>query len=120
MPARDVDSENPACGRIFVFTGTLQSMTRAEATAKVIAAGGKCVSSVSDRVHFLVMGEQDLRQLHGETKSRKARSAKELIADGVNIEVIGEKDFLEMLTPEPQGENNDHDHSTERGCRKSR
>jgi DNA polymerase-3 subunit epsilon len=99
IPLEPMDGSSPIFGRNFVFTGTLQSMTRAEATAKVLAAGGECSNSVGSKTDFLVMGEQDLRRLGGQEKSGKARRAEDLISNGIDIEVIGERYFLEMLTP---------------------
>ncbi|MBI5768036.1 MAG: NAD-dependent DNA ligase LigA [Verrucomicrobia bacterium] len=43
-------------GKIFVLTGTLPSLTRAQATEKIIAAGGRVAGSVSRNTHYLVLG----------------------------------------------------------------
>jgi len=47
----------------------------------------------------LVIGQQDLRRLRGETKSAKLRKAESLVDAGHDIEVIGEAEFLKMLEP---------------------
>ncbi|MBO9534942.1 MAG: NAD-dependent DNA ligase LigA [Solirubrobacteraceae bacterium] len=44
-------------GTTVVLTGTLPNLTREEATAMVLAEGGKVTSSVSKKTHFLVAGE---------------------------------------------------------------
>ncbi len=44
-------------GKTFVITGTLPSMSRAEAKAQIVAAGGKVTGSVSKKTHFLLAGE---------------------------------------------------------------
>ena len=44
-------------GRTFVITGTLPSMSRADAKARIVAAGGKVTGSVSKKTDFLLAGE---------------------------------------------------------------
>ena len=45
-------------GLTFVLTGTLPDMTRDEAAARIKAAGGKVVGSVSKKTSFVVAGEE--------------------------------------------------------------
>jgi DNA ligase (NAD+) len=45
-------------GKTFVLTGTLPSMTREEATAKIEAAGGKVTGSVSKKTDFVLAGAE--------------------------------------------------------------
>ena len=52
----DSRGAGPLAGRRFVLTGTLPSLSRAEAAALIEAAGGKVVSSVSARTDYVVAG----------------------------------------------------------------
>lgn len=49
--------EHPIAGKQFVLTGTLQSMSRAEAKARIEALGGAVTSSVTKRTTALITGE---------------------------------------------------------------
>jgi DNA ligase (NAD+) len=50
-------AEGPLSGRTLVLTGTLPTLTREEATERVLAAGGKVTSSVSRKTDYVVAGE---------------------------------------------------------------
>ena len=70
-------------GRALVFTGTLESMTRAEAKRAAEARGARVASSVGARTDFLVVG--------GKAGS-KAKKAEEL-----GVRVLLEEEFLALL-----------------------
>ncbi len=44
-------------GKTFLFTGTLTQFKRSEAEAQVEALGGKILSGVSSKLHYLIVGE---------------------------------------------------------------
>ena len=70
-------------GLSFVLTGTLSSMSRNEAKEKIIALGGKFVSSVSSKTDYVVVGENP---------GSKYDKAKKL-----GIKTIGEEEFLKLI-----------------------
>lgn len=92
-----IDPEHPFADATVVFTGTLQSMRRADAAQAVVDRGGRVTSAVSKKQDYLVMGDQEYWKFADGQQSNKTRRAKELVADGHSLEVIGEYDFLTML-----------------------
>jgi DNA ligase (NAD+) len=49
--------EGPLAGRSFVLTGTLPTLTREQASERILAAGGRVASSVSKKTDYLVAGD---------------------------------------------------------------
>jgi DNA ligase (NAD+) len=49
--------DGPLNGRTVVLTGTLPTLTREQATERILAAGGRVTSSVSRRTDFVVAGD---------------------------------------------------------------
>ncbi len=86
----------------FVFTGKLATMGRKEAEDKVKAANGVATSSVTGKLHYLVIGDEG-SPLYGQgKKGSKQLKAEELNAAGANIKIISETAFLQMLAGRPQ------------------
>ena len=49
--------EGPLAGKAFVLTGTLPTLTREQATERIVAAGGRVTSSVSKKTDYVVAGD---------------------------------------------------------------
>lgn len=75
-------------GLTFVVTGTLESMTREEAEAAIVAAGGKITGSVSKKTTALVAGANP-----GGSKVNKAAEA--------GVPTIDERKLIELLERGP-------------------
>jgi len=69
-------------GTTWVFTGTLESLSRSEAGAKVSALGGDVTNSVSKSTSYVVVGVDP---------GSKAEKAQKL-----GVTILGEKEFLNM------------------------
>jgi DNA ligase (NAD+) len=69
-------------GKTFVLTGTLPTLTREQAAAKIEALGGKVSSSVSKKTDFVLAGEEAGSKL---TKARE-----------LGVKILDEAEFLEM------------------------
>jgi len=72
-------------GKTFVLTGTLPTMTREEATAKIEAAGGKVTGSVSRKTDFVLAGAE------AGSKLEKAQQ--------LGIKILDEAEFLKLVGP---------------------
>jgi DNA ligase (NAD+) len=61
-------TSGPLTGKAFVITGTLESMSREEATERIETLGGKVTSSLSKKTDYLVVGESPGTKLDKATK----------------------------------------------------
>lgn len=84
-------------GEILVFTGSL-SIPRHEAADAAAAAGCRVDDGVTKHTTMLVVGDQDVRKLAGHEKSSKHVKAEQLIAKGQSIRILGESDFLRIVS----------------------
>jgi DNA ligase (NAD+) len=79
-----VPTEGPLVGKTVVLTGTLRSMTRDEAKARIQALGGKVTGTVSKQTDIVVSGE------NAGSKLTKAQS--------LGIDVLDEAAFQKLLS----------------------
>ena len=95
----EIDPDGPLFGKRVAFTGTLDSMTRTEASQVTVNSGGKPSNTVSKHTDFLVIGMTDYSKVGADGMSNKRRKALDLNDSGAAIEIIDEKDFLRMADP---------------------
>lgn len=95
--AVDANPENPLFGMNVVFTGKLETLTRNEARSLVVKVGGNAPENLNKDTDYLVVGVQDLRVVGEKGLSSKMKSASKYKEKGCPIEVIDERDFLDMI-----------------------
>lgn len=82
-PQPKIEAVQPLKGQTFVITGTLNSLSREEAKARLEALGAKVSGSVSKKTQAVIVGD---------TPGSKLDKAQEL-----QIPVLNEQDFLALL-----------------------
>ena len=86
-----VTGDNWFAGKVFVLTGTMESMTRDAARKEIEALGGKVTGSVSKKTDCLVAGAKAGSKL---TKAEK-----------LGLEILDEESFIKRLAAnQPDGE----------------
>lgn len=74
---------SPLTGKTIVFTGTLATLSRAEAKARAERMGAKVTGSVTNKTDYVVVGQD---------AGSKAKAAKDL-----GIACLSEEEFVEMM-----------------------
>ncbi len=81
-----VTSDSPVAGKTVVFTGTLTTMTRAEAKARAESLGAKVAGSVSAKTDYVIAGED------AGSKLKKARE--------LGVSVLSEEEWQTLIKRE--------------------
>ena len=90
------NAEGALFGESLVFTGVL-GIPRREAADMASVAGCDVAANVSKKTTILVVGTQDKSKLKGYEKSTKHRKVEGLIEKGVDIQILSESDFAELI-----------------------
>jgi len=77
-------ASGPFAGKAFVLTGTLPTMTREQATARIESLGGKVSGSVSKKTDFVLAGEE------AGSKLDKAQK--------LGVKIIDEAEFVKLCS----------------------
>lgn len=84
-------------GKVCVFTGTLENMTRREAMQAVADIGGICADGVTAKTNFLILGNLDYSQNIKNGKSAKLKKAEAMIIKGKDLQILSESVFYDLL-----------------------
>ncbi|MDH4395746.1 MAG: NAD-dependent DNA ligase LigA [Limnobacter sp.] len=82
-PVAALDENHPFYGKSFVLTGTLEKLSRDEASALIVAKGGKVIGSVSKKTDFLLAGS--------------AAGSKLQKAEDLGVKILSELEFETLL-----------------------
>jgi DNA ligase (NAD+) len=86
-PKRERAPVGALAGKTLVLTGTLPTLTREDATERIVAAGGKVTGSVSKKTDYVVAGD--------EAGSKLAK------AESLGIPIVDEDQLQRLLAGEP-------------------
>lgn len=81
-------SGSPISGKVVVFTGTLETLSRAEAKSQAETLGAKVSGSVSKKTDYVIVGAD---------AGSKAKKAQEL-----GVQVLGEQEWIALIKHFPQ------------------
>ena len=79
-----IETDSILSGKRIVITGTLESMSRAEAKVRIESLGGKVVSSISKNTNYLITGE-------------KPTNSKIDKANCLEVKIINENEMFKLL-----------------------
>ncbi|WP_050615194.1 exonuclease domain-containing protein [Bacillus testis] len=92
-----VDESHPLFGKNIVFTGDLEKIDRKTAMQRAIDLGAQVKSGVSKKTNYLVVGLQDMKIVGPNGMSTKETKAIDLMHQGYPIELLTEKEFLQLI-----------------------
>lgn len=95
------DANQVLRGATIAFTGRLVTLSRADAHARVAAAGGVVVASVTRRTSHLVVGMGGWPLLRDGAVGQKLLRAEQLNSRGANIQILSERRLREAIGLDP-------------------
>ncbi len=93
----EFNDTNILYGKVVVFTGTLEKLTRKEAMQIVANLGGINGDGITKQTNYLVVGNNDYCSQIKDGKSNKLKKAEKLKLNGQDIEILPENVFYDML-----------------------
>ena len=93
----EFDEDNPFYGKTVVVTGVLQKMSRAEVMQLIADIGGITGDNVTKKTDYLVLGNNDYCKSIRDGKSSKQKKAEKYILDGLDIKIISENTYYDMI-----------------------
>ncbi len=97
LPLPTAVSSLPLSGETVAFTGTLASMIHRDAISMVEQYGGRATHSVSGSTTMLVIGEEGWPLEDDGGASQKLQQVMQMIADGLEVRILAESDWLQLL-----------------------
>ena len=91
------DTTHPLYGKVCVFTGKLELMSREQAAQLVVNLGGTCGNGVTKKTNYLILGNNDYCSTIKDGKSSKQKKAEQLILSGQDLQIIPEDVFYELV-----------------------
>jgi DNA polymerase-3 subunit epsilon len=106
QPNLSADPDHPFFGQTFCFTGELQSFSRLDAMAAVADCGAINRQGITKKTTYVVVGRSD--STHSASvkdlgDSGKERKALDYIALGQQLAVLGEREFVQLLSAKAGG-----------------
>lgn len=101
----ELNPGHPLFGKLVVFTGNLDTMSRESAVQRLVDSGGVYQDGVTKATDYLVVGDREFQKAKFGQESSKYQAALKYNAMGRDIQILEEVDFVELLNwrPNPPG-----------------
>ncbi|MBU3183257.1 exonuclease domain-containing protein [Clostridium estertheticum] len=101
VPATDIfDETHPLYQKKCVFTGVLDQFDRTTAMQYVANVGGICKNGITKDTNYLILGDNSYCASIKDGKSSKQKKAEDMILNGLDIQIIPETTFYQILKNE--------------------
>lgn len=94
----EFNQENLFYNQYVAITGTLEKMTRKEAMQIIVNLGGHLENTVTTKTNYLILGNNDYNPILRGKKSSKLIKAENFKLKGLEIEIISENVFYDLLS----------------------